>query len=73
MTRSPFSELRVNKMEEGKRRNAKESKLSGADKMDKTKRDESLQEAFKKFRKERQVINSCYTHRNFSEIRDFST
>ncbi|KAJ7393526.1 protein-glycine ligase, elongating [Desmophyllum pertusum] len=54
MTRSPFSELRVNKMEEGKRRNAKESKLSGADKMDKTKRDESLQEAFKKFRKERQ-------------------
>lgn len=68
MTRSPFSELRVNKMEEGKRRNAKESKLSGADKMDKTKRDESLQEAFKKFRKERQVINSCYTHTNFSDV-----
>lgn len=58
MTRSAFSELRVNKMEDGKRRNPKEGEeiqiVFGADN-DKTKRGESLQEAFKKFRKERQV------------------
>lgn len=61
MTRSPFSELRVNKMEDGKRRNAKGSKevqiVFGADN-DKSNRGESLQEAFKKFRKERQVCNA---------------
>lgn len=59
MTRSPFSELRVNKMEDSKRRNAKGSKeiqvVFGADNDNTNKRGESLQDAFKKFRKERQV------------------
>ena len=62
MTRSAFSELRVNKMQDGKQRIPKEGEeiqiVFGADN-NKTKRGESLQEAFKKFRKERQV---CIAH-----------
>ena len=58
MTRSPFSELRLNKMEDRRRRNTTESEdvhmFSGADK-EEMKSGESLQEAFKKFRKKRQV------------------
>ena len=56
MTRSPCSEVRVNKMEDSKRKNAK-SRKEVKIKFDgeKTKSGESLQEAFKRFRKERQV------------------
>lgn len=50
MTRSPCSELCVNKMADSKRKNGK-----GGKEGDKAKGGESLQEAFKRFRKERQV------------------
>lgn len=64
MTRSPCSELRVNKMEDDKKKNAKGRKvleISCADDK-RAKQGESLQEAFKKFRKERQVwlISNMY-------------
>ena len=60
MTRYPFSELRVNKfkMEDGKERHVKRSEaieISCGDGK-KENRGESLQEAFKKFRKDRQVF-----------------
>ena len=60
MTRYPFSELRVNKfkMEDGKERHVKRSEaieISCGDGK-KESRGESLQEAFKKFRKDRQVF-----------------
>jgi len=63
MTRSPCSELRVNKMGDSKRKNAKggkEVKIKFAG--DKTKSGESLQEAFKRFRKERQVNIPLYSY-----------
>lgn len=56
MTRSPCSEVRVNKMDDSKRKTAKgvkEVKIKFAG--EKAKGGESLQEAFKRFRKERQV------------------
>lgn len=57
MTRSPYSELRVNKMEDGPKTNVKVGEAMeiscGDDK--KAKQGQSLQEAFKKFRKQRQV------------------
>ena len=56
MTRSFCSELRVNKMDDGKRKSAKggkEVKIKFA--CEKTKSGESLQDAFKRFRAERQV------------------
>ena len=56
MTRSSCSELRVNKMDDGKRKSAKKGKdvkVKFAD--EKARSGESLQEAFKRFRKERQV------------------
>ena len=56
MTRSPCSEVRVNKMEDSKRKNAKSRKeVKIKFEGEKTKSGESLQEAFKRFRKERQV------------------
>ena len=56
MTRSPYSEVRVNKMEDSKRKNAKSRKeVKIKFEGEKTKSGESLQEAFKRFRKERQV------------------
>ena len=60
MTRYPFSELRGNKfeMEDGKERHVKRSEaieISCGDGK-KENRGESLQEAFKKFRKDRQVF-----------------
>lgn len=56
MTRSPCSEVRVNKMEESKRKSAKSGKeVKIKFEGEKTKSGESLQEAFKRFRKERQV------------------
>ena len=60
MTRYPFSELRGNKfeMEDGKERHVKRSEaieISCGDRK-KENRGESLQEAFKKFRKDRQVF-----------------
>ena len=60
MTRYPFSELRVNnfKMEDGKERHVKRSEaieISCGDGKN-ANRGESLQEAFKKFRKDRQVF-----------------
>lgn len=54
MTRSPFSELQENKMEESKRKTTTGSVFWEAAE-EKAKRGESLQEAFKKFRKKRQV------------------
>ena len=65
MTRFSLSELRVKKMEESKRKNTTESEdiltLCGAAE-EKAKSGESLQDAFKKFRKKRQV--------NFSLVSD---
>lgn len=63
MTRSPCSELRVNKMEDSKRKNAKGGKevnikFAGEN----AKSGESLQEAFKRFRKERQVNISLHIY-----------
>lgn len=60
MTRYPFSELQVNKfkMADGKERHVKRSEaieISCGDGK-KANRGESLQEAFKKFRKDRQVF-----------------
>lgn len=56
MTRSPCSEVRVNKMEDSKRKNAKSRKeVKIKFEGEKTKSGESLQEAFERFRKERQV------------------
>ena len=63
MTRSPCSELRLNKMADSKRKNArggKDVKIKFAG--DNTKSDESLQDAFKRFRKERQVNVPLYTY-----------
>ena len=63
MTRSPCSEVRVHKMEDGKRNSAKgckEVKIKFAG--EKKKSGESLQEAFKRFRKERQVNSRLHIY-----------